>query len=70
MGEDTEYEEGPRIDPAEAKLKFDAGTALFVDVRGRHSFERARIPGARWLTVRGFQADPGALPRERAIIFY
>lgn len=70
MAEKAKYVEGPRIDLAAAKGAADAGTAVFIDVRGREAFERSRIPGARWLMLRALMAGGVALPKERASIFY
>jgi len=39
-------EQVKRISVADAKTAFDAGTAIFVDVRDSVSYERSHIPGA------------------------
>lgn len=36
----------PRVSLADSKAAFDAGTAVFVDVRDSSSFEVSHIPGA------------------------
>ena len=40
------YPDIPRISVAEAKAKFDAGAAIFVDVRSLEEYQARHIPGA------------------------
>ena len=42
----TSVEQVMRVSLPDAKAAFDAGTAVFVDVRDSSSFEEAHIPGA------------------------
>jgi 3-mercaptopyruvate sulfurtransferase SseA len=36
----------PRVSLAEAKVAFDTGAAIFIDVRGVESYKVSHIPGA------------------------
>ena len=36
----------PRIAPAQAKVRYEAGTARFIDARPEHLYRQQRIPGA------------------------
>ncbi len=64
------YPEVPRITPAEAKAKYDAGTALFVDVRSLGEYETAHIPNAISLPLTELEARYQELPRDAEIIIY
>jgi 3-mercaptopyruvate sulfurtransferase SseA len=44
--EDETYPEIARVNLAESKTIFDAGTAIFLDVRDADSFAASHIPGA------------------------
>ena len=44
--EEETYPEIPRISLGESKTAFDAGTAIFLDVRDAASFAASHIPGA------------------------
>lgn len=60
----------PKIDLEAAKAEYDRGTALFIDVRHREDFEKARIPGTRWLPLLQIVHRVAELPRDRKLIFY
>jgi len=36
----------PRIAPAQAKVRYEAGTARFIDARPEHLYRQQRLPGA------------------------
>lgn len=61
-------------DPAAAKQVFDAGDALFVDVRSRETFGAGHIPGAVSLPLGEFDALVEAfardVPRDKPIVTY
>jgi len=63
-------DEIPEISIAAAKIKFDRGECLFVDVRDPSSYRAAHIPGAVHLhdgNVRQFVEDAD---KEREVIVY
>jgi hypothetical protein len=67
--EDT-YPEIPRINLADVKAAFDAGTAVFVDVRDGDSFAAAHIPGALSIPLLELEDRLGELNRSDWIITY
>ncbi len=64
------YPEAPRISLAEAKARFDARTALFVDVRSQGEYDAAHILNAQLLSLAELPARYRELPRDREIITY
>jgi 3-mercaptopyruvate sulfurtransferase SseA len=62
------YPQVPHIPLAEAKARYDAGTALFVDVRSRGEYETTHIPDATWLPLTDLDTRYQELPREAEII--
>ena len=64
------YPEVARITLEEAKTRYDAGTALFVDVRTQGEYETAHIPNAVSLPQADFAAGYQTLPRDAEIITY
>ena len=64
------YPQVPRILPVEARARYDAGTAIFVDVRTQGEFETAHIPNAISLPLADLDARYRELPREAEIITY
>jgi len=60
----------PRIPMDEAKARFDAGDALFVDVRSANLFAASHIAGAVNLTLGELQLRHGELPKDRLLVFY
>jgi len=69
-GGEIHYPDVARIDPAGAKVAYDAGSALFVDVRGRDQYDSEHISGAISLPLDELEARQGELPREARIITY
>ena len=61
-------------DPADAKKLFDAGGALFVDVRSRDLYDEGHIPGAVSLPLGEFDdrvdGFAGRVPLEQPIVTY
>lgn len=68
--EGVPYPEVPRIPLAEAKARYDAGTALFVDVRSQGEYETAHIRNAISLPLANLDARYQELPRDAEIITY
>jgi hypothetical protein len=62
--------EVPRVSLADAKARFDAGTALFVDVRSQVEYVASHIPDAVMLPVGDLDVQMGSLPRNAEIITY
>jgi 3-mercaptopyruvate sulfurtransferase SseA len=59
-----------RISVEEAKKAFDAGTAIFVDVRDTASYESAHIPGALSIPLSSFSNQLPQLNPSSWIITY
>lgn len=64
------YPEVPRVSVAEAKARYDAGTALFVDTRSQKQYDLAHISNAISLPVTDVEARYRELPRDAEIITY
>jgi 3-mercaptopyruvate sulfurtransferase SseA len=64
------YPEVPRISPAEVRARYEAGTALFVDVRSEGEYETAHIPNAIPLSLADLETRYRELPRDAEIITY
>lgn len=62
--------EADRISLADAKKEFDAGTAVFVDVRGSEAFNQERVAGALNIPVADIEANISKLPKGKKIIVY
>jgi 3-mercaptopyruvate sulfurtransferase SseA len=60
----------PRIPLKEAKAAFDAGAAVFVDVRSATSYEAAHIPGALSIPLADLEARLAELDPNQWIITY
>lgn len=60
----------PRISLADAKARFDAGSALFLDVRSQEAYESAHIQGAIPIPLTEVEARMDELPDDRFIITY
>ncbi len=65
--------EGPAVEIislAEARALFDAGTAIFVDVRSGSAYSAGHIPGALTITSRDLEERLKDLPESAVIIAY
>jgi hypothetical protein len=60
----------PRLAVDEAKVRFDAGSAIFVDVRSQGQYNAERIPGAVLMPIDEFEARYTELPQNAEIITY
>jgi rhodanese-related sulfurtransferase len=64
---------GPKVElisVADARAKFDAGTAVFVDVRAGSDYTAGHIPGALTITAQDVNTRIDALPEGTLIIAY
>jgi len=59
-----------RIEPAEAKTRFDRAEAAFVDVRPQEAYAQSHIPGALSLPLGKMPHRYRELPRDRLLILY
>jgi hypothetical protein len=59
-----------RIQPEEAKIAFDSGEAVFVDVRPEESFAVSHIPGARSIPIAELPSRLDELDQKDWIIVY
>lgn len=64
------YADVRRISVEEARALYDAGQALFVDVRDAESYAAARIPASLHLPLSELEAGIPPLPRDAEIITY
>jgi len=69
-GDQIPYPEVPRISVAEAKARYDAGAALFVDVRGQEEYDTTHISNAVLLPLADLEARYQELPQDAQIITY
>lgn len=73
-GEGIPYPDTPRISVAEAKTLYDAGSALFVDVRDQEAFAEAHVTDSLSIPLAemesNFQSVTASLPRDAEIITY
>lgn len=67
---DLPLESAKRIDRAEAIKLVRSGKAVYVDVRSRHSYETAHIPGAISIPQSQLGSLLGLLPPNKTIITY
>lgn len=59
-----------RLDAAEAKVAYDRGEAVFVDVRPAEYYRQNHIPGALSIPLGELEARLEELDRDRWIITY
>lgn len=64
------YPDVPRIAIAEAKAKYDAGTAIFVDVRSLEEYQTRHIPNAISLPAEELSSRVDELAKDAEIITY
>jgi hypothetical protein len=60
----------PRIALQEAKAHFDAGSAIFLDVRSKSSFDRLHIEGALHIALEELDDRFNEIPKDQLIITY
>ena len=65
-----EEDKAERISLADAKKAFDAGEAVFVDTRGRSSYDNERIKGAVSVPAAEFATAYKDIPKDKKIITY
>ncbi len=64
---------GPQIEQiavADARTRFDAGSAIFIDMRAGSDYAAGHIPGALTITSRDLETRLQALPEGAVIIAY
>ena len=59
-----------RITVADAKKEFDAGTAVFVDVRAEAAYKMERIKGALNIPIETLDSQVSKLPKGKKLIIY
>ena len=59
-----------RVSLNDAKNAFDAGTALFVDVRGSEEYAASHIPGAVLITLSQIEGNEPVVGRDALIYTY
>jgi hypothetical protein len=64
------YPDIPRITVEEARAKFDAGEAIFVDVRSLEEYQVRHIPGAVSMPTEEIPQRYAELPKDAEIILY
>ena len=64
------YPEIPRVSLEDAKAAFDAGTAVFVDVRGADVYAMSRIPGSLSIPLADLETRLAELDPNQWIITY
>ncbi|MGC8857236.1 MAG: rhodanese-like domain-containing protein, partial [Anaerolineae bacterium] len=70
LGAQIPESEIPRLQLEEAKAAFEAGTAVFVDVRSATSYAAAHIPGALSIPLADLEARLSELDPNQWIITY
>ncbi|MBI5296143.1 MAG: hypothetical protein HY869_11765 [Chloroflexi bacterium] len=60
----------PRISIEDAKAALDAGTAIFIDVRGTENYNLVHIPGALELSMDQYETGLADVDRDALIITY
>ena len=64
------YPDVPRVDPEAAVTAMNAGSAVFIDVRGEPFYSQGHIPGALSITQDEVPMKIGSLDRSKWIILY
>lgn len=64
------YPDVQRISVEEAKIRYDAESSLFIDVRDQESYTEANIPGAILIPVAEFETAYRELPQDVEILTY
>lgn len=69
-GANAPFDDVPRVTLSQAKGAFDAGSAVFVDVRDRVYYESSHIPGALLIPLGEIASRLGELDPQDWIILY
>ena len=64
------YPDVPRINVAEAKKDFDAGTAVFIDTHSKVMFDNEHIKGAINIPFNEMESHMDLVPKGKKIITY
>lgn len=70
LSEEEQEARIPRITLDEARQKLGSPAVVFVDTRGGHDYQTARIRGAWSLPVTEIDQRAGDLPRDKHLILY
>jgi hypothetical protein len=70
QGEEESYPEIQRVSLEDAKAALDAGSAVFVDVRGESSYAESHVPGALSIPLSDVENRLGELDPADWIITY
>ena len=62
--------ESNRITVADAKKEFDAGTAVFIDVRAEAAYKMEHITGALHIPIETLDSQLSKLPKGKKLIIY
>lgn len=62
--------EAPRVELADAKAAYDAGSAIFIDTRSRPFFVNERIKGAISIPVAEMAGRHKEVPKGKKVITY
>lgn len=65
-----DHDDAPRISLAEAKAMFDNGSAYFIDVRDKESYDAAHIKGAVLVGPAEIAGKADTFPKGKKIIAY
>ena len=68
--QDIPYSHVARVDLSTAKSAFDAGEAVFVDVRDQVYYDNGHIPGAKSIPLSEFESRFSELNQSDWIILY
>lgn len=68
--DEHEDDDTPRISLADAKKDFDAGDAVFVDTRGKSSYDTEHVKGALNVPLNEFDKSYESIPKDKKIIAY
>lgn len=63
-------DDAPRINLADAKKDFDAGSVVFIDTRAANSYKTERIKGAINMPAEVFEAKYKEIPTGKKIVAY
>ena len=70
LSEEGPVPDVPRVSPAEAKRAYDAGTAVFVDVRARQYYDQEHVSGALSIPLADLPNRMGELDPNNWIVTY
>lgn len=63
-------DEAPRISLEDAKKAFDEGNVIFIDTRGKSSYDNEHVKGAINVPLNDFDNSYKSIPKDKKIIAY